>query len=44
VESALQSQGRSIIVIVKKELKDDLVEDMSDSRRDVIMCEALWSE
>jgi len=28
VESALQSQGRRIIVIDNKELKDDLVEDM----------------
>ena len=28
VESALQSQGRSLIVVDGKELKDDLVEDM----------------
>ncbi|MEN8216766.1 MAG: IS607 family transposase [Pseudomonadota bacterium] len=28
VESALQSQGRSFIVVDNKELKDDLVEDM----------------
>jgi putative resolvase len=28
VESALQSQGRSLIVVDDKELKDDLVEDM----------------
>lgn len=29
VESALQSQGRSLIVVDGKELKDDLVEDMT---------------
>jgi putative resolvase len=28
VESVLQSQGRNLIVVDNKELKDDLVEDM----------------